>query len=123
MKERCMCGATDCLICGPLQGFSLKQPTQRHYELALIKVIETILEYGQWPKNGRAQFDLYEYLLEESDPSYPMEMYVASLSCNDTALENRRNRERKAVTNMLLKHLAESDFVADLAADYAADEE
>lgn len=116
--ERCMCGATDCLICGPLQGFSLKQPTKRDYELALIEVIETILEYGQWPKNGRAQFDLYDYLLDR-DPSYPMEMYVASMSCNDTALKNRRDRERKTVTEMLRNHLAESDFVADLAAEYA----
>lgn len=122
MKERCMCGATDCLICGPLQGYSIKQPTQRHYELALDVVVESILEYGQWPKNGRAQFDLYDYLIDNLDSSYPMETYVASLSSNDTALENRRNRERKAVTNMLLKHLAESDFVADLAAEYAEEE-
>ena len=117
-----MCGATDCLICGPLQGYSIKQPTQRHYELALDVVVESILEYGQWPKNGRAQFDLYDYLIDNLDSSYPMETYVASLSSNDTALENRRNRERKAVTNMLLKHLAESDFVADLAAEYAEEE-
>jgi len=120
--ERCMCGATDCLICGPLQGYSLKQPTPRHYELALDEVVDSILEYGQWPTSGRAQFDLYDYLLDNIDSSYPMEMYVASLSSNDTALENRRNRERKAVTNMLLKHLAKSDFVADLAAEYAEEE-
>jgi hypothetical protein len=120
--ERCMCGANDCLICGPLQGYSLKQPTPRHYELALYEVVDNILEYGQWPKNGRAQFDLYDYLLDNLDSSYPMETYVASLSSNDTALENRRNRERKAVTNMLLKHLAYSDFVADLAAEYAEEE-
>ena len=123
MKERCMCGATDCLICGPLQGYSLKQPTQRHYELALDEVVDNILEYGQWPKRGRAQFDLYDYLLDNRDPSYPMEMYVASMSSNDTALKNRRDRERKTITEMLLNHLSESDFVADLAADYAADEE
>ena len=123
MKERCMCGATDCLICGPLQGFSLKQPTQRHYELALAEIVESILEYGQWPTSGRAQFDLYDYLLDNLDPSYFMEMYVASMSCNDTALKNRRDRERKTVTEMLRNHLAESDFVADIAADYLADEE
>jgi len=120
--ERCMCGATDCLICGPLQGYSLKQPTQRHYELALDEVVDSILEYGQWPKNGRAQFDLYDYLDEHRDPSYALEILVASLSSNEYALQVRRNRERKTVTEMLRNHLAESDFVADLAAEYADDE-
>jgi hypothetical protein len=104
-----------------LQGYSLKQPTPRHYELALDEVVDSILEYGQWPKNGRAQFDLYDYLMDR-DPSYAAEMYVASLSSNDTALENRRDRERKIVTEMLRNHLAESDFVADLAAEYAEEE-
>ena len=119
---KCMCGATDCSVCGPLQGFSQHPPTPRHYELALIEVIETILEYGQWPKNGRAQFDLYDYLLDNRDPSYPMEMYVASMSCNDTALENRRDRERKSVEALLTEHLRDSHWVADLAAEYAEEE-
>ena len=123
MKERCMCGATDCLICGPLQGYSLKQPTQRHYELALDEIVDSILEYGQWPTSGRAQFDLYDYLDEHRDPSLALETCVACLSSNEYALQVRRDRERKTVTKMLRNHLAESDFVADLAADYAADEE
>jgi len=117
-----MCGATDCSVCGPLQGFSPKQPTPRHYELALIEVIETILEYGQYPKNGRAQFDLYDYLLDNRDPSYAAEMYVASLSSNDTALENRRDRERKSVVALLTEHLRDSHWVADLATEYAEEE-
>ena len=119
---KCMCGATDCLICGPLQGYSLRQPTPRHYELALESVIETILEYGQYPKNGRAQFDLYDYLLDNRDPSYAAEMYVASLSDNEYALQVRRDRERKTVIEMLRNHLAESDMVTDLAAEYAEEE-
>jgi len=118
-----MCGATDCAICGPLQGYSLKRPTPRHYELALDEVVDSILEYGQWPKSGRAQFDLYDFLDEHRDPSYAAEMYVASLSSNDTALANRRDRERKTVEAMLIKHLQDSHWIADLAADYAADEE
>ena len=119
--ERCMCGATDCAVCGPLQGYSLHQPTPRHYELALDEVVEIILEYGQYPKNGRAQFDLYNYLMDR-DPSYAAEMYVASLSSNDTALANRRDRERKTVEAMLIKHLQDSHWVADLAAEYAEEE-
>jgi len=90
-------------------------------ELALIEVIETILEYGQWPKKGRAQFDLYDYLMDR-DPSYAAEMYVASLSSNDTALENRRGRERKSVEALLTEHLRDSHWVADLAAEYAEEE-
>ena len=121
MKERCMCGATDCLICGPLQGYSLKQPSPRHYELALDEVVESILEYGQWPNKGRAQFDLYDYLMDR-DPSYAAEMYVAALSSNLHALQVRRDRERKTVEAMLVEHLRDSHWVADLAAEYAEEE-
>jgi len=119
--ERCMCGATDCAVCGPLQGYSLKQPTQRHYELALDEIVDSILEYGQWPKNGRAQFDLYDYLMDR-DPSYAAEMYVASMSSNLHALQVRRDRERKTVEAMLVEHLRDSHWVADLAAEYAEEE-
>ena len=118
---KCMCGATDCGVCGPLQGFSQHPPTPRHYELALIEVIETILEYGQWPKKGRAQFDLYDYLMDR-DPSYAAEMYVASMSSNEYALQVRRDRERKTVEALLTEHLKDSNFVADLAAEYAEEE-
>ena len=118
---KCMCGATDCSVCGPLQGFSQHPPTPRHYELALIEVIETILEYGQWPKKGRAQFDLYDYLMDR-DPSYAAEMYVASLSDNEYALQVRRDRERKTVEALLTEHLRDSHWVADLAAEYAEEE-
>ena len=118
----CMCGATDCRVCGPLQGYSRHQPTKRHLELAVDEVVETILEHGQWPKKGRAQFDLYDYLREERDPSYALEMYVAAISSNEYALENRRDRERKIVEAMLIEHLRDSHWVADLAAEYADEE-
>ena len=65
---------------------------------------------------------MYDYLLDNRDPSYPMEMYVASMSSNDTALENRRGRERKSVEALLTKHLRDSHWVADLAAEYAEEE-
>ena len=89
-------------------------------ELALESMIETIFEYGQYPKNGRAQFDLYEYLLENRDPSYAYELLVASISHhNHQALEVRIDRERKTVEAMLVEHLTGSDMVADLAAECA----
>ena len=98
--------------------------TKRDMELALEVVVETILDCSMWPKPQkgkftRSQFDLYEFLLENRDPSYAMEMYVASMSSNTRAFEDRIERERKTVEAMLVKHLTGSDLVADLAAEYA----
>lgn len=91
-------------------------PTQRDLELALESVIEIILAHGQYPAKGRVQFDLHEFLLENRDPSYMLEMYVASMS-NTLVFEDRIERERKIVTMMLEKHLRNSDLVADYAAE------
>ena len=93
--------------------------TKRDMELALEVVVETILDHGQYPAKGRAKFDLYEFLLEERDLSYAYEMYIASMSSNTRAFEDRIERERKTVEAMLVKHLTGSDLVADLAAEYA----
>jgi hypothetical protein len=79
------------------------------------------MDYGQWPHKGKAEFDLYDYLLEERDPSYAHEMYVASMSSNTRAFEDRIERERKTVESMLEKHFKESDIVADLAVEYASE--
>ena len=120
--ERCMCGATDCPICGPLQGISVgAKPTARHHELALECVVETVLDYGQWPHKGRAEFDLYEWMLEERDLSYAYEMYIASIGSNTRAFEERIVRERKTVEEMLIKRFTHSDIVAELAAEYASE--
>lgn len=96
--------------------------TARELELALDEVVETILDCSMWPrpqkgKFTRSKFDLYEFLLENRDPSYAMEMYVASMSSNTEAFADRIERERKAVTEMLEKHLRNSDLVADYAAE------
>ena len=93
--------------------------TKRDMELALEVVVETILDHGQYPAKGRAKFDLYDFLLENRDPSYAMEMYVASLSSNTQAFKYRIYREVAAVEKMLVKQLKDSDLVADLAAEYA----
>ena len=85
----------------------------------LESVIEIILDHGKYPAKGRVLFDLYEFLLENRDPSYAMEMYVASMSSNTRAFEDRIERERATVTEMLEKHLRNSDLVSDYAAEYA----
>jgi hypothetical protein len=82
-------------------------------------VIEIILDHGKYPAKGRVLFDLYEFLLEERDPSYAHELYVASMSSNTEAFADRIERERKTVTEMLEKHLRNSDLVSDYAAEYA----
>lgn len=116
MIEPCLCGADDCRRCFPYQA---KQPEKEDFENALEVVLETIMDYGQYPANGPVVFDLYDYLHEERDPSYAMEMYVASMSSNKWSFEERIERERKAVESMLMEHLKHSDIVAELAEEYA----
>jgi hypothetical protein len=118
--EPCLCGATDCPRCYP---GNRPEPTDRHIELALDTVVEIAMDYGQWPANGRAQFDLYDFLLEERDPSFAWEMYLASFSSNTEAFAERIERESKKVRCMIEDHLIDSDIIYDLASEYAAEEE
>ena len=93
--------------------------TERKLELALESVIEIILDHGKYPAKGRVLFDLYEFLLENRDPSYALEMYVASMSNKTEAFADRIERERATVTEMLEKHLRNSNLVSDYAAEWA----
>jgi hypothetical protein len=95
------------------------EPTERQLEVALEEVVECIMDNGQWPRKGRAQFDLYDYLMENRDPSYAWETYLCAISDNSEALENRIRRERASVEKMLLDHLQDSDIVRDHAAEWA----
>lgn len=117
--EPCLCGATDCPRCYP---GNRPEPSDRHIELALDTVIDIALDYGQWPANGRAKFSLYDFLLEERDPSFAWEMYVASFSSNTEAFAERIEREHKNVKVMLEDHLIDSDIVYDLACEYEDEE-
>jgi hypothetical protein len=99
------------------------KPTSRDLELALENVIECIMDHGGYPAQGRRQFDLYDFLFDERDPSYAMEVYVAAMSSDTRALETRIERERKLVEAVLIKHLTGSEIVEDLAEEYAAEGE
>ena len=100
------------------------EPTARHLELALENVVECILDHGGYPAQGRRQFDLYDFLFENHCPdSSALEMYVAAMSSDTRALENRIERERKLVEAVLIKHLTGSDLVSELAEEYAAEDE
>jgi hypothetical protein len=81
------------------------------------------MDHGGYPAQGRRQFDLYDFLFDERDPSYAMEVYVAAMSSDTRALETRIERERKLVEEVLVKHFTGSELVADLAAEYAAEDE
>jgi hypothetical protein len=100
-----------------------RELTERELELALEEIVETILDHGGYPAQGRRQFDLYEWLIEERDSSYAWEMYVASMSSNTRAFELRVVRELGEVERMLTKHLTGSDMVSDLANERASEEE
>jgi len=125
--ERCMCGATDCPVCGPLQGYSIrnKEFDRDYEEMALEEVVETILDYGQWPRprigkyQVHVEFSLYEWLQENRDPSFMLEMYVAALS--GYQLEERIDRERKEITERLTAHLRGSEIVQTLSDEINAE--
>ncbi len=118
--EPCLCGATDCPRCYP---GNRPEPLDRHLKYALEAVVEAVMDHGQWPVNGRAQFSIYDFLLNERDPSFPLELYVAAMSSGTEAFADRIERERKTVEAMLIDHLSDSDIVYDLACEYAAEED
>ncbi len=93
--------------------------TERELELALESVIECIMDHGQYPANGRVEFDLYDFLFDNRDPSYALEMYVAAMSSDTLSFDIRVERERKLVEAVLFKHLTGSELVAERAAEDA----
>lgn len=108
----------------------MKEPTERHYELALEHVVETVMNHGQWPRHKREystrrpiDFDLYEFILEKVDESYLAEMFLAAMSNNTRSFEDRIERERGAMEKMLINHFLDSAIVADYAEELAADDE
>jgi hypothetical protein len=104
---------------------TLAEPSKRDYELALEQVVETIMMHGMWPapKRGgftRSQFDLYDFLNENRDPSYFLEMYIAVLTGAD--MFDRKQRETKTVELMLENHFRGSEIVEVVALDLSRDE-
>ena len=118
--ERCMCGATDCPRCYPLNR---KQAavTDRDRADALTEIVEATMDYGRYPSCGRAQVDLYEFIADNLDTSYAFELVVAALGKNNQALGHRIERLYDKVQAMLEQHLSDSDCVEELAQDMAND--
>ena len=121
--ERCNCGAEDCPRCYPLNR---KQAavTESHREQAIEQAVETLMDYGQYPAKGRPQLELYDVLMEERDPVYMNELYIACLSnMRPYLLQERIENERKAVTAILWAWLKDTDLIDELAQDIANEDE
>ena len=104
---------------------TLAEPSKRDYEIALEQVVETVMLHGQLPgpnRGGlpRSQFDLYDFLNENRDPSYFLEMYIAVLTGAD--MFDRKQRETKTVETMLADHFRNSEIVEAIALDISRDE-
>ena len=116
--ERCNCGATDCPRCYPLNR---KQAivSERNRADALTDIVEATMDYGHFPRSGRAQVDLYEFIADNLDTSYAFELVVAVLSTNKQALQPRIERLYTQVEQMLKSHYADTDMVMEYAQDIA----
>ena len=118
--ERCNCGAEDCPRCYPLNR-KQSAVTERDRADALTDIVEEVMDYGRFPRSGRAQVDLYEFVADNLDTSYAFELVVAVLSTNKQALQPRIERLYTQVEEMLKSHYADTDLVEELAQDMAND--
>ena len=116
--ERCNCGAEDCPRCYPLNR---KQAavTERDRADALTDIVDEVMDYGRYPRLGRAQVDLYEFVSENLDTSYAFELVVAVLSTDKQTLQARIGRLYDQVQEMLKKHYIDTDIVEELAQEIA----
>ena len=118
--EPCLCGAEDCPRCYPLNRRQAKV-TERDRSDALTDIVEEVMDYGRYPRNGRVQVDLYEFIADNLDSSFAYELVVAVLSTNKQALQPRIERLYTQVEQMLKSHYADTDMVEELAQEMAND--
>ena len=116
--ELCNCGSEDCPRCYPL---SRKQAivSERDRADALTDIVDEVMDYGRYPRSGRAQVDLYEFVSENLDTSYAFELVVAVLSTDKQTLQTRIGRLYDQVQEMLKKHYIDTDIVEELAQEIA----
>jgi len=118
ITEPCLCGATDCLRCYPLNRRQA-EVTERDRADALTDIVEEVMDYGRYPSRGRAQVDLYDFIADHLDTSYAFELVVAVLSTNKQALQPRIERLYTQVEQMLKSHYADTDMIEEYAQDIA----
>ena len=118
--ERCNCGSEDCPRCYPLSR-KRAEVTERDRADALTDIVDEVMDYGRFPRNGRTQVDLYEFVAEHLDTSFAFELVVAALGKNNQALGHRIEHLYTQVEQMLKSHYADTDMVEELAQDMAND--
>lgn len=116
--ERCNCGSEDCPRCYPLSR-KRAEVTERDRADALTNIVDEVMDYGRYPRTGRAQVDLYEFVSEHLDPSFAFELVVAVLSTDQTKVQARIDRLYDQVQEMLKKHYIDTDLVEELAQEIA----
>ena len=95
-----------------------------HREQAMEVAVETLMDYGQYPAKGRPDLELYDILMEERDPVYMTEFYIAAMShITPYLLRERIDNERKAVETILWAWLKGTDLIDELAQDIANEDE
>jgi hypothetical protein len=113
-----MCGATDCPRCYPLNRRQATV-TERDRADALTDIVEEVMYSGRYPRSGRAQVDLYEFVSEHLDTSFAFELVVAVLSSDKETVQTRFSRLYDQVQEMLKKHYIDTDLVEELAQEIA----
>ena len=117
-REPCMCGATDCPRCYPLNRRQATV-TERDRADALTDIVDEVMDYGRYPRRGRAQVDLYEFVSEHLDTSFAFELVVAVLSSDKETVQTRIGRLYDQVGGALKKHYIDTDLVEELAQEIA----
>ena len=120
--ERCNCGSEDCPRCYPLNR-KQAEVTERDRADALTDIVDEVMDYGLYPRRGRSQVDLYEFVSENLDTSYAFELVVAVLSSDKETVQTRISRLYDQVQEMLKKHYIDTDIVEELAQDIANEDE
>ena len=116
--ERCNCGSEDCPRCYPLNR-KRAEVTERDRADALTDIVEEVMDYGRFPRRGRARVDLYEFVSEHLDTSFAFELVVAVLSTDKQILQTRISRLYDQVNEMLKKQYIDTDLVEELAQEIA----
>lgn len=116
--ERCNCGSEDCPRCYPLNR-KQAEVTERDRADALTDIVDEVMDYGRFPRRGRARVDLYEFVSEHLDPSFAFELVVAVLSSDKETVQTRIGRLYDQVGGALKKHYIDTDLVEELAQEIA----
>ena len=116
--ERCNCGSEDCPRCYPLSR-KRAEVTERDRADALTDIVDEVMDYGRYPRSGRARVDLYEFVSEHLDTSFAFELVVAVLSSDKETVQTRISRLYDQVQEMLKKHYIDTDIVEELAQEIA----